>query len=112
MKTTTATTTQALYVGDVVWVTDTITNKGRRPHLVIALQDEWVGVCPLTHTPQGRWTTNELGGGTYIAAANHRTRMGNTTWVDYEACELYRKQLTHPTIEAALKEVARQLRTR
>ena len=102
------TTTTTFYTGDVVWVTDTLTNKGRRPHLIITMKGG-IGVVPLTHTQQGRWTTNELGGGTYIAARNQRTGELNTLWVTADQCELYRKQLRDETITAALKEVARQI---
>ena len=101
-------TNQTFYTGDVVWVTDTITNKGRRPHLIITMKGG-IGVVPLTHTPQGEWKTNELGGGTYIAAIDWRTGKSNALWVTADQCELYRKQLRDETITEALHEVARQM---
>jgi|DEB0MinimDraft_10_1074344.scaffolds.fasta_scaffold98676_2 mRNA-degrading endonuclease toxin of MazEF toxin-antitoxin module len=99
------------YTGDVVWVTDTLTHKGRRPCLVITVKaDGRYGVCPLTHTRQGKWSTNELGGGTYVAAVNRITRGTNTRWVTADALELYKTQLTNEAITAALNEVRRQLK--
>ncbi|MCE2839445.1 MAG: hypothetical protein LW834_21260 [Cyanobium sp. 49614_E6] len=63
------------YVGDVVYTTDQWHTAGTlRPHFVIKVMGEGrLWVVPLSHTAQGQWTTDELGGGTYIGPRDFRT---------------------------------------
>ena len=75
--------------------------------LVNDIEDGMIQVVPLTHRPQGQWTTNELGGGTYLAPVHFRTGEANLTWVQPQQCELYAKQLRDETITEALREVDR-----
>ena len=103
-------TTTTFFVGDVVWVTDQWhqrRGRNRRPNMINDIQDGMIQVVPLTHRPQGQWTTNELGGGTYLAPVHFRTGEANLTWVQPQQCELYAKQLRDETITEALREVDR-----
>ena len=96
------------YVGDVVYTTDRWHNAGTgRPHLVICAKDGRYGIVPLTHTRQGNWVTEELGGGTYLAAVDFRTGRPTAQWATDTQITLGRRQLADATITAALAEYRR-----
>ena len=85
---------QTSTVGTVLWVPDQW-GKGRRPHLVVAKDNQGATVCPLTHTPQpGDWATDELGRPTHIAAYNKFSGSWNLTWIDFQT-ELEIEQPAH-----------------
>ena len=101
------------YVGDVVYTTDHWHTAGTlRPHFVIKVMGEGrLWVVPLSHTAQGQWTTDELGGGTYIGPRDFRTGRRADFVLDTTTapCELGRRQLTDAAISGALDEVRRVL---
>jgi len=101
------------YTGDVVFTTDKWHNNGTlRPHLVIkVLDDNRLWVVPFSHNQQGEWSTDELGGGTYLATCNLRTGARNDFVIDptSTSCELGRRQLSDNAITSALAEVRRVL---
>lgn len=97
------------YTGDVVYTTDRWHGATRRPHLVITVKGDRIGIVPLTHTRQGQYEITGLGGGTYIAARHFRTGRPNTAWATVADLELGRRQLDDAEITAALAETRRQL---
>lgn len=103
----------AFYTGDVVYTTDQWHDAGTlRPHLVIKVMGEGrLWVVPLSHTPQGQWTTDELGGGTYLGPRDFRTGRRADFVLDTATapCELGRRQLSDAAIDGALAEVRRVL---
>ena len=59
------------YLGDIVFTACHLTGKSFRPHLITNVTaDGRIALCPLTHTPQGKYEITELGGGTFIAATD------------------------------------------
>jgi hypothetical protein len=104
------------YAGDVVYTTDQWHTTGTlRPHFVIKVMGEGrLWVMPLSHTRQGQWTTEELGGGTYLAPVHFQTRQRADFVLDTAThpCELGRRQLTQEAVTGALAEVRRVLAAR
>ena len=103
-----------IYVGDVVWASDNLSYKGNRPMLVVTMDGEKLGVCPISSTPQGRLEITELRGSarpSYVAAVDRVTRRSNMIWVEASAVALYKKQLTRATVLSALAEVTRQFKS-
>jgi len=98
------------YTGDVVFTTCQLTGKDNRPHLVTNVTaDGRIGLCPLTHTPQGRYEITEMGGGTYLAAWDKFKQRTNLRFAaEGEALRLRPKQLSEECIFAALAEIKRQ----
>ena len=104
------------YLGDIVFTACHLTGKSFRPHLVTNVTvDGRIALCPLTHTPQGKYEITELGGGTFIAATNKFSGAINLRFAgDNEDIRLGRadQQLSDAVITAALAEVKRQVATR
>lgn len=98
------------YTGDIVFTVCGMTRKANRPHIITNVTaDGRIGLCPLTHTPQGRYEITELGGGTYLAAWDRIQQKSNLRFADpSEALRLGNKQLSDACITAALAEIKRQ----
>ena len=105
----TNTTTTANYVGQVVWATDRH-HRGRRPHLVVAMQGDALYLAELTHSPQGAWTTDELPSrrttDSYLALTDWRTGEWMPTW-HRGPLQPYRRQLSERTADQAVAYVDR-----
>ena len=104
------------YTGDIVFTCCHLTGKAFRPHIVTNVtKDGRVALCPLTHTPQGRYEITELGGGTYLAAVDKFTRQINLRFTEAgEDVRLGRpnQQISDEAITAALAEIKRQISCR
>ena len=110
MTTTTRTNRLICFAGQVVIAYD-MHHEGRRrrPHLIYEVDGDWAYVAELTHTPQGEWATDELGGGTFLALWDFRTREWMPRWVHTSTLDRYGVQLTDRTREAALDAIAKGL---
>jgi hypothetical protein len=98
------------YVGDVVFTTCQATNKPNRPHFVTASKNGRIGLCPLSHTPQGKYEITEMGGGTYVAAWDRFKLRTNVRWAEAgESLRLRPQQLSDECITATMAEIRRQM---
>ena len=98
----------AFYTGDVVYTTCQITGKPNRPHFVMAVKADRVGLCPLTHTPQGQYEITEMGGSTYLAGWDRIKQRSNLFWAQPADLRLRPQQLSDACITAAVAEIRRQ----
>ena len=91
----------AFTAGDVVAATDRhhTARKGFRPHLVLDQQGNRVYVVAITHSPQGWWATDQLGGGSYLALRDFKTGRWLGRWISVENCWMHRLQLSDTTKE-------------
>ena len=98
------------YTGDVVYTTCQITGKPNRPHLITNVtKDGRIGLCPLSHTPQGKYEITEMGGSTYLAAWDRFAQRTNLRFAEAgESLRLRHQQLSDACITAALAEIRRQ----
>lgn len=107
-----ATARTALAAGQVVYYADRYhAGTTGRPHLVVQVEGTAAHVVALSHSRQGQWVTDELGGGSYLAGRHFRTGRWTGEWVEATALGTSRRQLTAATREAALDEAARQYTT-
>ena len=100
---------QGFVAGQVVYYHDRYhTSTAGRPYLVAQVKGTAAHIIALTHSPQGQWATDELGGGTYLAGIDFHTRRWTGEWVEAADLRTDPRQLTAETREAALDEAARQ----
>lgn len=98
-------------MGQIVMAPDQWHNGALRPHIVVGRRGNDYHVVPLTHTPQGQFRTERLGGGTYIAAFNKFTGGWNGFFTAEHTLTTYQRQLGVDT-QPALAEVNRQHKER
>lgn len=105
-----AATRSALVAGQVVVGPDRHHDdgSGRRPYLILQIADGMAYVIEFSHSRQGQWMTDELGGGSYLATRDFRTGQWMGQWVPSSICDRYSRQLTTPTRESALDYCATQ----
>ena len=106
-----AAATKTRPMGQVVMAPDQWHNGALRPHIIVGRRGTDYHVVPLTHTPQGQFCTDKLGGGTYIAAFNKFTAGWNGFFTAGALLSTYQRQLGSDT-QAALAEVNRQHKER
>jgi hypothetical protein len=98
------------YVGDVAYAICHVTNKSNRPHFVAVINGDQVGLCPLSHTPQGEYEITEMGGRTFVAAWDRIRSRTNVYWAcPGENLRLRPGQLSDECIAAVMAEIRRQL---
>ena len=104
----------ALVAGQVVIGPDRYheDGSGRRPYLVLQVAGDQAYVVEFSHSPQGDWVTDELGGGSYLALWDFRSGEWLGRWVAVAHCDRYRRQLSGPSRESALDYCAGQFARR
>ena len=102
---------QARPLGQIVMAPDQWHNGALRPHIVVGRRGTTYHVVPVSHTPQGRFHTNELGGATYFAGFNKFTGTWNGFFVEGCLVSTYQRQLKADT-QLALAEINRQHKER
>ena len=98
-------------MGQIVMAPDQWHNGALRPHIVVGRRGDQYHVVPLTHTPQGQFSTEKLGGGTFIAGFDRLNGKWNGFFVKSALVSTYQVQLGSHT-KAALAEVNRQHKER
>jgi hypothetical protein len=101
------TTTKTRSMGQVVMAPDQWHNGALRPHVIVGRRGTDYHVVPLSHTPQGQFCSERLGGGTYIAAFNKFNGSWNGFFIQGALLMTYQRQFGSDTA-AALAEVKRQ----
>ena len=95
----------SVVVGLVVYKNDQFGHGSRRAYLVVSVDAcRRYQVVPFSHTPQGLFSTDELGGGTYVAGKDFRTGRWTGTWVGRDEIRVgsRRRQMTAATASSAL----------
>ena len=106
-----AAATKTRPMGQIVMAPDQWHNGALRPHIVVGRRGTDYHVVPVTHTPQGQFCTEKLGGGTYIAGFNKFNGSWNGFFTADSTLTTYQCQLG-ADVQPALAEVNRQHKER